>query len=110
VSIERWLNAWDTSPRVIQIQHGRLEGLQWYIAPHRAPPRRVRRLARILRKRAIRKHSPHIFKAGQKQPPEFRIQVEGIFGPQPVKAIVRMLTEHRVERRELEVGQKRLFI
>ena len=69
-----------------------------------------RRLAWILRKRAIRKHSPHIFKAGQKQPPEFRIQVEGIFGPQPVEAIMRMLTEHRVERHELEVGWKRQFI
>ena len=78
--------------------------------PAARPKRRARGLAQIIRKRAIGQHPPHIFKAGQKQPPEFRIQVEGIFGPQPVEAIVRMLTKHRVERRELQVGWKRLFI
>ena len=41
---------------------------------------------------------------------ELRIQVDGILGPQPIETIVRMLSKHRVERGELEVGRKRLFI
>jgi hypothetical protein len=36
--------------------------------------------------------------------------VDGILGAQAVETIVWMLTEHRIERRELEVGRKRLVI
>lgn len=55
-------------------------------------------------KRPIRQHRPYILETGKKQPRQRRVQVDGILGPQPVEAIVRMFTKDRVERGELEVG------
>ena len=86
---------------VIEAKHRRLEGFGRHIPQHRASARRVGRLARIDGQRPIRQDRPHVVETGQKQPPQRRVPVDGILGPQPVEVIVRMLTEDRVERSEL---------
>src|SRR6516165_616722 len=65
-SIERWGHQPPEAlvVGVVQIQHGRLEGLQRYIAPHRASAWCVGRFAQILRKRPIHQHSLHILETG----------------------------------------------